>query len=80
MREKRFRVIEGGETSRPYHGRGGPEQIVCRTCEADIGVATSEFIATRLAPMIDRKGEVTEGTPSLICAHCLARGKVTRLV
>jgi len=53
------------------------EQIVCRQCEIDIGVASSTFIEAHLAPF-EQRGEIVRTTKSLICAHCLARGKVTR--
>lgn len=74
----RFRVVDGGEEKKPYarSHADGCEQIVCRTCEIDTGLATSHFIKTLVAPM-ERRGRMTGGTPSLVCVPCLARGKVT---
>lgn len=72
----RLRVVHGDDAPKPYHRKGAPQQVVCRVCEADTGVATSEFVKTVVAPQ-EHRGRVGKGRPSLICAHCLARGKVT---
>lgn len=73
----KFRVIEGGDTPKPYHKRGLPQQIICRTCEVDIGIATSLWMTATQSPMSDGN-RVIGGTKVTICAHCLMRGKVTQ--
>lgn len=57
----------------------GKTQWVCRVCEHDIGVATSEVIETVTAPKIDARGKVS-GTRRFICLHCHRRGKTTEVV
>jgi len=74
----RFRVIRGDGRKKRY-AKADPqdiEQIVCKTCEIDIGVATSSYIQVTVAPM-EKKGKPFGGTKRLACTHCLARGKVT---
>lgn len=77
----RFRVIDGG--SAPQAGarkkrKSDAVMCLCRTCESDIGVATSAWIKAKLNPM-ERGGKIEGGSDALVCAHCLGRGKVTRL-
>lgn len=75
---KRFHVIKGGGDKKPYAKTDSSdlEQLTCRTCENDIGVASSTFIETCEAPM-ERGGEIVRSTKGLICARCMSRGKFT---
>lgn len=74
----RFKVIEGGETPLPGTRRrkGEAVMLLCRTCELDTGVATSTWISATTGIM-ERDGQLEGGLQEQICAHCLARGKVT---
>lgn len=76
-----LRAIEGGNKPKPYARREKRdlEQVVCRVCEADVGVATSMAIKARSCPMSPGLGKITRGTDAWICAYCLARGKVTEM-
>lgn len=72
----RFRVIEGGDKPKSYHTKGEPQQVICRVCETDIGIATSLLQRAVQSPM--RNGNrMTGGTSVFICVHCILRGKVT---
>lgn len=78
--DSRFSVIEGG--GQPIAGtrkkrKGDPVMCLCRTCQADIGVATNNWIKVRLGVM-ERAGRLEGGTWCYACAMCLARGKITR--
>lgn len=75
-----LRVISGGSTPKKYarKAKGEAEQAVCRVCEQDTGVASSVWTKVRLAPRTSG-GKIVGGTEALVCALCLARGKVTRL-
>lgn len=77
----RFRVIEGGDQPKPYRARKKREAeiLTCSTCEADTGVATALTLEMRQGRMI-RDGKASGGTKGVYCAHCLARGKVTKLL
>ena len=72
-----LRVIEGGSRPRSYH-RQTTQQVVCRVCEADGGVATSLAVWAVQSPM-RRAGRTIGGTKVLVCLPCLARGKETLL-
>lgn len=76
----RLKVIDGG--SAPQSGtrrrrKGDAELLLCRTCEADTGTATSAWITVKLGLMV-RAGKTEGGQAAVVCAHCLARGKITR--
>ena len=74
---RRFRVVEGGSTPRK-EARRHSEQVVCRRCALETGVASSEWIETRLAPR-ERGGKIVDrGVRSLVCVPCLTRGVLTR--
>lgn len=75
---KRFRVVEGSNVRRAWSKRDSHdfEQLVCRVCEIDIGVATSTFIETHHAPH-EQNGQIIRTTKGLMCAYCLSRGKIT---
>lgn len=78
-RRERFEVVEGGNRPLPGTRRRHKDDevlLLCRTCEAATGTATSTWVEGRSAPM-ERAGRVTGGDRVLICAGCLARGKVT---
>jgi hypothetical protein len=77
--DNRLKVIPGGCDPKPFarRTRHEAEQWVCRTCEADIGVATSALVEATLSPMV-RDAKIEGGTLAKVCACCLARGKVTR--
>ena len=76
---KRLRVVDGGESPKPYARKSSDEaeQIVCRVCEIDIGVASSMFVEVDVAPM-ELKGEIVHTNKGLVCVMCLARGKITQ--
>jgi hypothetical protein len=56
------------------------EQVVCWQCEKDTGVATSMVTEVTLAPRRSPAGKKVGGTKAWVCAYCLARGKVTKLI
>lgn len=60
----RFRVIEGGDTPKPYRARkkGAAEPLVCKC-------GSSTTIEVRTGRMI-RDGKVTGGTRQIACFHC----------
>lgn len=76
---QRFRVVAGASIKRvaAKDDSRDVEQIVCRVCEIDIGVATSTFSEVHLSPH-EQIGEIVRSTKGLVCTYCLARGKVTR--
>lgn len=53
-----------------------PLQWVCRVCEHDIGVATSELIETITSPIV-KGGKIVDGHRRYICRHCHQRGLTT---
>ena len=77
VKDHRFTVVEGGGTPRP-EGGDEVEQWVCRTCEAEIGVASSEVIKLTIAPRI-KAGKLIDGTEVYVCAQCHLRGTLTRV-
>lgn len=56
------------------------EQVTCFQCLADIGVETSGTVEMTMAPRRSLTGELTGGTKAHVCAYCLMRGKITKLV
>jgi hypothetical protein len=79
--ESRFRVIEGGGKPKRHRvkKRGAAEQLTCWQCEKDTGVATSATTEIRLSPFI-RDGRQEGGVKAIVCAYCLARGTITKLI
>ena len=71
-----LKLVEGEGKPKPWKN-GEAEQVVCRQCEHDIGIATSVFIPVESAPFYV-KGKWKKGDLRYICATCMARGKVTR--
>lgn len=69
---------------KPRAGRrraiGDDEQVTCFQCLADIGVETSGTVEMTLAPRRSPEGKLSGGTKAHVCAYCLMRGKITRLV
>lgn len=78
VKDHRFTVVEGGGTPRP-EGGDEVEQWVCRTCEDETGVASSEVIRLTLCPRINKAGKVIDGTEVYVCGQCYRRGTLTRL-
>lgn len=75
----RFKVIDGGSSPLPGTRRrtkGEAVLLLCRTCEVDTGTATSTWIAATTG-LMERAGRPEGGLKGQICAHCMARGKVT---
>jgi hypothetical protein len=75
-------VIEGsGKGPKPWRRRSlsESEQITCWRCEEVTGTATSATVVVTLAPRRRPNGKATSGTRIVACAHCLARGEVTKL-
>ena len=83
----RFRVIEGGPAQdgkaqpKPYRARvrGEAELLTCWQCEIDIGIATALTFEMKQGRMV-RDGKPEGGTKVIYCGHCLARGKLTKLL
>ena len=78
--DSRFKLIDGGNA--PQAGcrkrrRGDAELLLCRVCEADIGVSTNVWLTVTLGLMV-RSGRTEGGQKAVVCAHCLSRGKITR--
>lgn len=73
-----LKLVSGGATPLSYHKRGAPQQIVCRTCQEDVGVATSLVVEAVQSPM-RQGGKRVGGTKVTVCLHCLMRGKETVL-
>ena len=78
---QRFRVIDGTAKPKPYRARkrGQAELLTCWQCEQDTGVASAHTLETKQGRMV-RDGKPEGGSKVIICADCLARGKVTRLL
>jgi len=73
----RFGVVEGGRGGRP-DGVEQPKMWLCRTCEADIGVATSVVEPVWQGPLRETgKVRLSTGTKRVVCTHCKMRGKLT---
>lgn len=56
------------------------EQVTCPQCLVDTGVETSAVVEVTVAPRRSPAGKKVGGTKQWVCAHCLAQGKVTRLI
>lgn len=56
------------------------EQVVCWQCKIDLGIETSATVEVTVSPRRRPDGRKTGGTKIQACAHCLARGKVTKLI
>lgn len=56
------------------------EQITCWQCLEDTGIETSAIVEITVAPRRTPNGKATGGTKAHVCAHCLARGKITKLI
>lgn len=78
---QRFRVIEGGSKPKPSRARrrSEPEPLSCHACEIDKGHSGAVTMTVKLGEMV-RDGKPYGGTKAVVCAHCLARGKVTILI
>lgn len=80
-------MIEGGPAGdgvakpKAYRARkrGEPEVITCSVCEQDTGVATALTFEMKQGRMI-RDGQPFGGSKVIYCGHCLARGKLTKLI
>jgi hypothetical protein len=83
---QRLRLIQGGPAN---DGKAAPkryraakpgqiEQLTCRVCEADTGIATSLGVYAIQSPMW-KAGKVTGGTKAMYCLHCMVRGVTTKL-
>jgi hypothetical protein len=72
---ERFKVITGGSRPRSHRARkrGEAEQLTCPRCDAAVTVEV------RLGRMI-RDGKPEGGTRAIVCAVCLSKGTVTRLI
>lgn len=83
----RFRVIEGGPAGdgvakpKAYRARhrGEAELLTCWQCEIDTGVSTALTFEMKQGRMI-RDGKPEGGSKVIYCGHCLARGKLTKLI
>jgi hypothetical protein len=84
---QRLRLIQGGPAGdgeakpKAYRARkrGEPEVLTCSECEKDLGVATALSFEMKQGRMI-RDGQPFGGSKAIYCGHCLARGKLTKLV
>ncbi|MCW2309714.1 hypothetical protein [Rhodobium gokarnense] len=78
---QRFRVIKGGERPKRHRARkrGEAEVLTCYVCEQDTGVATALTIEMKQGRMV-ADGKPQGGSKVIYCAHCLSRGKLTRLL
>lgn len=56
------------------------EQVTCPQCLADTGVETSMVTEVTLAPRRSPAGKKVGGTKAWVCAYCMSRGKLTRLI
>lgn len=71
----RFAVIDGG---RPAEAPPAPKMWLCRTCEDDIGVATSVVEPVWQGPLRENgRVRLSSGTKRIVCTHCKMRGKLT---
>lgn len=58
----------------------GFRQWECWRCDVDLGIKSSVGAEVYLAPMVDKHGDLyAKGTKTMVCAHCLARGYVTKI-
>lgn len=76
-------VVEGAPVrKRPYRRKSldQPEQVVCQVCVKDIGIETSATVEMTLAPLRTPDGRKAGGTKTHVCAYCLSRGKITKLI
>lgn len=71
----RLRVV----SSEPDPEDQGPVLALCKVCEADTGTATNTWLDGLQSPALDDRLRMTGGKRVRICAHCMARGKVTTL-
>ena len=78
-KHRRLRVVSDNKVLPPDHERHDLTQVICRVCEKDAGVASSQFMETHLG-LFEEGGEILtdESTRTLICVNCLSRGKITR--
>lgn len=73
----RFQVIAGGRPAMP-EGTSRPKMWLCRTCEEDIGVATSVVEPVWQGPLRENgRVRLSSGTKRVVCSHCKMRGKLT---
>ena len=71
----RFQVINGGRAD-DHHER--PKMWLCKTCETDIGVATSVVEPVWQGPLREAgRVRLSSGTKRVVCTHCKMRGKLT---
>lgn len=71
----RFQVIDGG---RGADAPAAPKMWLCRTCEDDIGVATSVVEPVWQGPLRENgRVRLSSGTKRVVCTHCKMRGKLT---
>ena len=78
-------VVDGDRLAdKPRAGRrrglDEDEQVTCYQCLVDIGIETSAVVEVVVAPRRSPQNKRTDGTKQWVCAHCLARGKVTKLI
>lgn len=74
---RRFQVIDGGRAD-DVDAQSRPKMWLCRTCEEDIGVATSVIEPVWQGPLREgSKVRLSSGTKRLVCTHCKMRGKLT---
>ena len=75
MTGERLRLIQGGKPyktkrqAKPWKG--------CHICAGDTGQHTRMLVRGFSNPDEDAKGNIVGGRRVLLCAFCLARGKVT---
>lgn len=71
----RFQVISGG---RAPDAPAAPKMWLCRTCEEDIGVATSVVEPVWQGPLRENgRVRLSSGTKRIVCTHCKMRGKLS---
>lgn len=71
----RFQVIDGG---RGADAPAAPKMWLCRTCEDDIGGATSVVEPVWQGPVRENgRVRLSSGTKRIVCTHCKMRGKLT---
>lgn len=61
-------------------GLEADEQVTCWQCLKDEGVETSMIVEVIQSPRRSPQNKRTGGTKTGICAYCLSRGKVTKLI
>ncbi len=74
MTGERLKLIQGGAAN-PKRKRRLWEG--CATCLADIGVRSRTLVKVTQSPEVDSRGKIAGGRKVLVCAMCLARGKLT---